>query len=58
MMPPVCWYVAGKHLMILLNNVQATLSSEKKLCVMLYDEGTCDHMLLEEKIFKDSSIYC
>ena len=36
--------------------VQATLSLEKKLCVMLYDEGTRDHMLQEEKIFKDSSI--
>lgn len=36
--------------------VQATLSTEKKLCVMLYDEGTRDHMLQEEKIFKDSSI--
>lgn len=36
--------------------VQAVLSLEKKLCVMLYDEGTRDHMLQEEKIFKDSSI--
>ena len=36
--------------------VQAALSLEKKLCVMLYDEGTRDHMLQEEKIFKDSSI--
>lgn len=36
--------------------VQATLSLEKKLCVMLYDEGTRDHMLQEEKIIKDSSI--
>ena len=36
--------------------VQATLSLEKKLCVMLYDDGTRDHMLQEEKIFKDSSI--
>ena len=36
--------------------VQATLSLEKKLCVMLYDEGTRDHKLQEEKIFKDSSI--
>ncbi len=36
--------------------VQATLSLEKRLCVMLYDEGTRDHMLQEEKIFKDSSI--
>ena len=35
---------------------QAVLSLEKKLCVMLYDEGTRDHMLLEEKIFKDSFI--
>lgn len=34
--------------------VQAALSLEKKLCVMLYDEGTRDHMLQEEKIFKDS----
>lgn len=36
--------------------VQAALSLEKKLCVMLYDEGTRDHKLQEEKIFKDSSI--
>ena len=36
--------------------VLAVLSLEKKLCVMLYDEGTRDHMLQEEKIFKDSSI--
>jgi len=36
--------------------VQAALSLEKKLCVMLYKEGTRDHMLQEEKIFKDSSI--
>ena len=36
--------------------VQAALSLEKKLCVMLYDEGTRIHMLQEEKIFKDSSI--
>ena len=36
--------------------VQSALSLEKKLCVMLYDEGTRDHMLQEEKIFKDSSI--
>ncbi len=36
--------------------VQAALSLEKKLCVMLYDDGTRDHKLQEEKIFKDSSI--
>lgn len=36
--------------------VQAALSLEKKLAVMLYDEGTRDHMLQEEKIFKDSCI--
>ena len=36
--------------------VQAALSLEKKLVVMLYDEGTRDHMLQEEKIFKDSCI--
>lgn len=36
--------------------VQAVLSLEKKLCVMLYDEGTRDHMLQEEKVFKDSFI--
>lgn len=36
--------------------VQAALSLEKKLCVMLYDEGTRDHKLQEEKIFKGSSI--
>ena len=36
--------------------VQAALSLEKKLCVMLYDEGTRDHKLQEEKVFKDSSI--
>lgn len=37
--------------------VQAALSLEKKLCVMLYDEGTRDHMLQEEKSFKDIN-YC
>lgn len=36
--------------------VQAALSLEKKLVVVLYDEGTRDHMLQEEKIFKDSCI--
>ena len=36
--------------------MQAALSLEKKLVVMLYDEGTRDHMLQEEKIFKDSCI--
>ena len=36
--------------------IQAALSMEKKLVVMLYDEGTRDHSLQENKIFKDSSI--
>jgi hypothetical protein len=36
--------------------IQAALSLEKKLVVMLYDEGTRDHTLQEEKIFKGSSI--
>lgn len=38
--------------------IQAALSLEKKLCVMLYDEGTRGHELQEEKIFKDSTIEC
>lgn len=38
--------------------IQAALSLEKKLCVMLYDEGTRDHTLQEEKIFKGSAIQC
>ena len=36
--------------------IQAALSMEKKLVVMLYDDGTRDHSLQENKIFKDSSI--
>lgn len=36
--------------------IQAALSMEKKLVVMLYDDGTRDHSLQEDKIFKDSSI--
>ena len=36
--------------------IQAALSEEKKIVVMLYDEGTRDHSLQENKIFKDSSI--
>ena len=36
--------------------IQAALSMEKKLVVMLYDNGTRDHSLQENKIFKDSSI--
>ena len=46
----------GEPLKYNIEYVQATLSLEKKLCVMLYDEGTRDHMLQEEKIFKNSSI--
>lgn len=36
--------------------IQAALSLEKRLVVMLYDEGTRSHTLQEEKIFKGSSI--
>lgn len=36
--------------------IQAALSLEKKLAVMLYDEGTRGHELQEEKIFEGSSI--
>lgn len=38
--------------------IQAALSLEKKLVVMLYDEGSRGHELQEEKIFKDSNIEC
>lgn len=36
--------------------IQAVLSPEQKLVVMLYDEGTRSHELQEEKVFKGSSI--
>ena len=38
--------------------IQAALSLEKKLVVMLYQEGSRGHELQEEKIFKGSSIEC
>ena len=38
--------------------IQAALSLEKKLVVMLYDEGSRGHEVQEEKIFKDSNIEC
>ncbi len=38
--------------------VQAALSLEKKLVVMLYEEGSRGHEVQEEKIFKGSSIEC
>ena len=38
--------------------IQAALSLEKKLVVMLYKEGSRGHELQEEKIFKGSSIEC
>ena len=38
--------------------IQAVLSLEKKLVVMLYEEGTRDHLLQENMVFKDSSIKC
>ena len=38
--------------------IQAALSLEKKLVVMLYDEGSRGHEVQEEKIFKDSNIDC
>ena len=38
--------------------IQAALSMEKKLVVMLYEEGSRGHELQEEKIFRNSSIEC
>ena len=38
--------------------IQAALSLEKKLVVMLYEEGSRGHEVQEEKIFKGSSIEC
>ena len=38
--------------------IQAALSLEKKLVVMLYKNGTRDHSLQEEMVFKNSSIKC
>ena len=38
--------------------IQAALSLEKKLVVMLYKKGSRGHELQEEKIFKGSSIEC
>ncbi len=38
--------------------IQAALSLEKKLVVMLYEEGSRGHEVQEERIFKGSSIEC
>lgn len=48
----------GKPFKYKIEYIQAALSLEKKLCVMLYDEGSRGHELQEEKIFKGSSIEC
>lgn len=48
----------GKTFKYKIEYIQAALSLEKKLCVMLYDEGSRGHELQEEKVFKGSSIEC